>query len=153
MTIRLAVTASDFAAFRDLADEYEASLPPELRHAAWPVERENPGAVYAPPAAVFLAERDGHATGCVVLAPRDEASVVVNKLYVTPSARTGGTGRALMTALIDEASRRGCTRVLLDTHAERLPAAYKLYQTLGFRERDAFSAVDYGCATFMELHL
>jgi len=147
--IRQASASADFDAFRALADEYEESLPETLRHAAWPQERLRPAAAYAPPHAVFLAEIGERAVGCVVLAAHDADSVVVKKLYVTPAARTSGSGRALMNALIDAARKRGCARVLLDTHAEQLPAAYRLYLSLGFRERDEY----YGCATFMELTL
>jgi GNAT superfamily N-acetyltransferase len=150
--IRVASSARDFDAFRALADEYEESLPQELHHEAWPSERLHAAAAYAAPHAVFLAEADGHDAGCVVLWDRQDAAVV-KKLYVTPSARKSGAGRALMLALIDETRRRGYDRVLLDTHAEQLPAAYRLYCSLGFRERDAFDRVDYACATFMELTL
>lgn len=153
MTIRFASTAADFDAFRALADEYEEYLPEELRHAAWPAERLNVSTLYAPPHAVFLAEEDGATIGCVVLYERDDACAIVKKLYVTPRARTGGTGRALMNALIGEARSRGCSRVLLDTHAEQLRAAYALYLSLGFRERACGETVDYACPTFMELPL
>jgi GNAT superfamily N-acetyltransferase len=143
----------DFDVFRALADEYEASLPVELRHGGWPAERLNPRAAYGAPHAVFLAEQDGIAVGCVVLTHRDAHSSIVKKLYVTPGARASGAGRALMHTLIAHARTRGHDRVLLDTHAEQLPAAYRLYCSLGFRERDAYERVDYGCATFMELTL
>jgi GNAT superfamily N-acetyltransferase len=148
-----ASSSDDFGVFRALADEYEESLPHALRHAAWPQERLDVENCYAPPHAVFLAESRERAVGCVVLAANDDESVIVKKLYVTPEARASGGGRALMNALIDEARRRGCARVLLDTHAGELPAAYRLYLSLGFQEREAYAPVDYGCATFMELTL
>jgi putative acetyltransferase len=151
--VRIAASAADFSAFRDLVDEYEASLPEQLRHNSWPAERNDVPAAYAPPHAVFLATGDDRAVGCVVLAPHDDAAAAVKKLYVTPKARVSGSGRALMTALIDEARSRGYERVLLDTHAEELPAAYRLYQSLGFLERTAYVPVDYAGATFMELLL
>ena len=151
--VRIASSAQDFATFRALADTYEASLPEALRHASWPAERVDAAVAYAAPHAVFLAEDGDAAIGCVVLAPHDDDAVIVKKLYVSPDARASGAGRALMLALIGEARTRGCARVLLDTDAERLPAAYRLYQSLGFRERDAYAPVDYGCATFMELIL
>jgi putative acetyltransferase len=151
--VRLASSSDDFDAFRALADEYEESLSEELRHDRWPVERLDPRATYGSPHAVFLAELDGIAVGCVVLAHRDAHSSIVKKLYVTPGARKSGTGRALMHTLIARARTLGQQRVLLDTHAEQLPSAYRLYCSLGFRERDAYERVGYGCATFMELTL
>ena len=46
-----------------------------------------------------------------------------------------------------------CDCVVLDTHAERLPAAYGLYLSLGFSDCDAYGTVDYACPTYMELRL
>jgi GNAT superfamily N-acetyltransferase len=153
MEIRTAISPADFDAFRALADDYEAALPEALRHEAWPAERDDVARHYGAPHTVLLAREGSRDIGCVVMAARDADSVVVKKLYVCPEGRAAGTGRALMDALIAQARERGCARVLLDTHAEELPAAYRLYQRLGFRDRAAYECVDYGCATFMELHL
>jgi ribosomal protein S18 acetylase RimI-like enzyme len=52
-------------------------------------------------------------------------------LYVRPQARGSGLGRALVQAVIDRATARGCRRVELDVNSEN-PAAMALYRSLGF---------------------
>jgi GNAT superfamily N-acetyltransferase len=91
--------------------------------------------------------------GCVALVRHDAAAGVIKKLFVRPRGRGNGAGRALMHAAVEEARRRGCSTLLLDTDRERLGAAYRLYVSLGFRECEPFATVDYRCATFMRLKL
>ena len=57
---------------------------------------------------------------------------VVN-LAVAPSRWSRGTGTALLTALVDEAARRGCTEVLLEVREDN-PRARRLYLREGFTE-------------------
>jgi GNAT superfamily N-acetyltransferase len=52
-------------------------------------------------------------------------------LYVSEEARGSGLGRALVEAVIDRATARGCRRVELDVSSEN-PAALALYLSLGF---------------------
>jgi ribosomal protein S18 acetylase RimI-like enzyme len=54
-------------------------------------------------------------------------------LFVSPDARRGGLGRALVTAAIDRARERGARRIALDT-AERNQAAVTLYRSFGFSD-------------------
>jgi ribosomal-protein-alanine N-acetyltransferase len=60
-----------------------------------------------------------------------QADVVT--LAVDPSRWGRGTGTALLTALVDEAARRGCTEVLLEVRQDN-PRARRLYQREGFTE-------------------
>ena len=60
----------------------------------------------------MVAERGGRVVGWASVAPYDEAheyyaGVGEATLYVDPKARRGGTGRALLIALAEEAERRG----------------------------------------------
>ena len=57
---------------------------------------------------------------------------VVN-LAVAPSRWSRGTGTALLTALVDEAARRGCTEVLLEVREDNARAR-RLYLRQGFAE-------------------
>jgi ribosomal-protein-alanine N-acetyltransferase len=60
-----------------------------------------------------------------------QADVVT--LAVDPARWSRGTGTALLTALVDEAARRGCTEVLLEVREDN-PRARRLYLREGFTE-------------------
>ena len=60
-----------------------------------------------------------------------QADVVT--LAVDPGRWSRGTGTALLTALTDEAARRGCTEVLLEVREDN-PRARRLYLREGFTE-------------------
>jgi ribosomal-protein-alanine N-acetyltransferase len=60
-----------------------------------------------------------------------QADVVT--LAVDPARWGHGTGTALLTALTDEAARRGCTEVLLEVRKDN-PRARRLYLREGFTE-------------------
>ena len=60
-----------------------------------------------------------------------QADVVT--LAVEPARWGRGTGAALLTALVDEAARRGCTEVLLEVREDN-PRARRLYLRQGFAE-------------------
>ena len=55
----------------------------------------------------------------------------VNGLAVDPAQQGRGIGRALITALRDEATRRGAGRLLLEVRADN-PSALSLYAATGF---------------------
>jgi putative acetyltransferase len=149
----LAESLTDFRQFRDLVVEYEESLPDDLRHSEFEREIGDLRGHYGPPGAAFVATVDDVAAGCVALSVLDDSTAVIKKLYVTPAYRTLGLARRLLAALIDYARNRRMTRLVLDTERDRLPAAYALYLSLGFRECEPYGAVDYRCPTFMQLGL
>ena len=60
---------------------------------------------------------------------------VLNDLFVTPSARGTGAGRALLRRVYEDAGREGCAYVALET-AEDNVTAQRLYESEGF-EREA----------------
>ena len=60
-----------------------------------------------------------------------QADVVT--LAVEPARWGRGIGTALLTALVDEAARRGCTEVLLEVREDN-PRARRLYLRHGFAE-------------------
>ena len=60
-----------------------------------------------------------------------QAEVVT--LAVEPARWGRGTGTALLTALVDEAARRGCAEVLLEVREDN-PRARRLYLRQGFAE-------------------
>ncbi len=89
--------------------------------------------VFMPPAgACFVARIAGEPVGMVMLKSHGAGTGEMNRMYVRETARGHGLGRALCTALIDEARRLGLRRIVLDAlyrHREALP----LYESVGFR--------------------
>jgi GNAT superfamily N-acetyltransferase len=138
--------------FRRLIREYQAWLPEDLRVPNLDVEVEQLTERYGTDGLLLAYERD-RPVGCVVLSRRDPETAEIKRLYVEPSARGTGVGRALAKAAIDRARTAGHKRIVLDTHRSRLEAAYALYRALGFEECDAYGEADYACPTFLALSL
>lgn len=57
----------------------------------------------------------------------------IQTIALAETARGRGTGRALLVALLDQASLRGVRNVFLDVRADN-PVAQRLYASEGFRE-------------------
>ncbi len=147
-----AQTTAQFERLHELLLEYERSLPPDLRHGAVSDPAVLPKA-YGESNAAFLALLDGAAAGCIALTALEAPTAVMKRLYVKPAYRHFGIARALVAALIAFARERGYRRVVLDTDRERLNAAYRLYESLGFSDCEPYAAVDYANPTYMELRL
>jgi GNAT superfamily N-acetyltransferase len=152
VVVERAEDASGFRALRELLSEYERELPADLRHGSVP-RLEEVERAYAAGNAAFLARSDRTYSGCVAVTMLDPQTAILQRLYVRPAYRGRGAARALAMAAIGFARDSGCNRIVLDTEAERLSAAYALYRSIGFRECDPYGAVDYRCPTFMELRL
>lgn len=85
-------------------------------------------AEYGPPhGAAFLADK----VGFVGVRRFDDGIAELKRMYVQPSARGQGLGRALAEAAVDAARRLGYRRVRLDT-LSTMEAAVGLYRSLGF---------------------
>ena len=141
-TIEAVSDARATHALEVLVEEYERSLPADLRHGSR--DREFDGA--------FLARFDGRYGGCVAITVSGDLAIL-KRLYVRPEYRGHGAARALTLAAIDFARQKQCERVVLDTEAQRLNAAYELYRSLGFKECEPYGPVDYANPTYMELRL
>jgi GNAT superfamily N-acetyltransferase len=150
--IRRVSDESDFERLYDLFVEYEADLPPELRHGVVPAM---PGlrATYTGKSAAFMALSEGEAMGCVAVRELGPDTALLLRLFVRPARRGLGAARLLTKAAIAHARESGCRRIVLDTNREQLEPAYRLYQSLGFVECEPFAEVAYEFPTFMELLL
>jgi putative acetyltransferase len=147
-SIRSAETPADIASARHLFGEYAASLGVDLCFQGFAGELAGlPGDYATPRGCLLLARRGGVDVGCVALRPvhdtaRDAADAPsdvgeIKRLYVRPSARGGGLGRALIEAVIEHARAIGYREIRLDTLAT-MGEARALYASLGFRECEPY---------------
>ena len=81
--------------------------------------------------AFLVATVDGEVVGCGAVRRLNDTDAEIKRMYVTPSSRGHGTGRALLAALEGEARSLGATRLVLET-GERLFEAVALYERSGF---------------------
>jgi len=108
---------------------------------------------YTPPAGCLLVARDdGAAVACVGLRRLDAATCEMKRLYVRPSHRGLGLGRALADAVISEARLVGYVRMRLDTLPSMSEAAV-LYERLGFRDIEPYAENPVPGARFLQLDL
>lgn len=81
--------------------------------------------------AFMIAHLDDMPVGCGAVRRLDEATAEIKRMYVDPSVRGRGIGRALVEALEREARVLGVTRIVLET-GTRLAPAIKLYEAMGY---------------------
>lgn len=99
--------------------------------------------VVPPKGRTFAAEdREGERLGMVFLRPSGLSAMEIKRLYVVPSARGSGAGRALVEAAVDASREAGARALRLDT-TRNLTAAISLYQRMGFAFRDPYPESDH----------
>ncbi|HEY6137231.1 MAG TPA: GNAT family N-acetyltransferase [Thermoanaerobaculia bacterium] len=138
--------ARDLGVVRELFLEYAASLGVDLGFQNFDDELAHLGEFYE---CIFVA---GDAGGCVALRRIDERICEMKRLYVRPTARGRGLGRALAEAVIAEARRRGYERMRLDT-LPQMRAAMALYEELGFTDIAPYRFNPVEGSRFLELRL
>ena len=99
-----------------------------------------PGATHFSLSASQVADGDGafliayigdEAVACGAVRRLDETTAELKRMYVDPSVRGRGIGRALVEALEREALHLGATRIVLET-GTRLASAIRLYERAGY---------------------
>lgn len=97
---------------------------------------------FAPPEGrLIIAEFDAQKAGSVALRKIGENIGEVKRMYVKPQFRRKGIGRALLQAIIDEASKIGYSKIQLDT-PYFATAAQSLYREFGFQETSPYPESD-----------
>lgn len=130
---------------RDVATllrEYAATLPVDLAYQGFEEEVTGLPGMYGAPSGALLIARDtaGCSLGCVaVRAIAPPGCCEMKRLFVSPLARGLGLGRALMNAIVSQATRLGYREMRLDT-LPTMTAAIAMYRRAGFREIDAYYA-------------
>ena len=125
---------ADIAGCRVLFEEYQRGLGVDLCFQDFARELATLPGDYAPPRGRLLIARDGaEPVGCVALRPLGAVECEMKRMYVRPSHRGSGLGRALAERIVAEARSIGYRRIKLDT-LPRLAAAIALYESMGFAE-------------------
>jgi GNAT superfamily N-acetyltransferase len=81
--------------------------------------------------AFLVAYLDNVAVGCGAVRRLDQETAEIKRMYVDPSVRGQGIGRAVVEGLEREARLLGATRIVLET-GTRLAPAIKLYEAMGY---------------------
>ena len=151
--ILVAHAEPDLSEVRHLFSEYIEALPFELTFQDYERELVDFPAEYSPPAGRLLLARHGNeAAGCVGLRKLEPAICEMKRLYVRPSFRGLGLGKALAVAIIEAAREIGYQRMRLDT-VPAMTEAIALYRSLGFRDIPPYRFNPIDGATYMELDL
>ena len=94
-----------------------------------------------PDGRLMLAFLDNNACGIGCLKSINEEIGEVKRMYVNPSVRRVGAGRALLQSLIDEARKTGYKKIRLDS-PKFMEAAHALYRSFGFKDIPAYPEVE-----------
>ena len=129
-----ASNSEEIAVVRALFLEYQSLLGVDLSFQDFEAEvRDLPGS-YAPPRGrLLLATHEEEPVGCVALHEAGWPRGEMKRLFVRPEARGLGAGRALVAAVLAEASAIGFAEIVLDT-LPSMAEAQRLYEHFGFRD-------------------
>ncbi len=147
--IRKPSGAQDLAAIRNLFKCYADWLGVDLEFQSFDKEMRNFPHAYC---ALLMAVTESDVVGAVALKPLAEQTCEMKRLYCKPEARGEGVGRALATQIIAQAKSQGFERMRLDTLAS-LKIARRLYESLGFRQIEAYYDSPLDDVIYMELDL
>jgi GNAT superfamily N-acetyltransferase len=104
------------------------------------VERDvaNIGKFEPPDGRILLAFEEGTAVGIACMQRIGPGVAEVKRMYVRPSSRRGGLGRALLERIIDAATSAGYASIRLDS-PDFMGAAHALYRSSGFADTKPYA--------------
>jgi GNAT superfamily N-acetyltransferase len=85
----------------------------------------------------LLGRWGGQVAGIACIKQLSDEIGEVKRMYVRPAVRRRGVGRALLSALLDEARAIGYRRVRLDS-TRFMVEAHALYRSCGFHETEPY---------------
>jgi putative acetyltransferase len=143
------VGAADADALRAIFREYFSWLGPD---ACVPDPEAELAALPGGYDAILLARDGEEIAGCVALRPLEDGACEMKRLYVRPTTRGSGGGRALVEAATVRARELGYATMRLDT-LPTMDAARALYRSLGFRPIERYNDNPIEGVLFFELEL
>jgi ribosomal protein S18 acetylase RimI-like enzyme len=148
-----AVSKKEIQKVRELFYEYAQSLGFNLDFQDFQKELDNlPGDYKEPTGKLFLANYGSKLVGCIALRKISINICEMKRLYVKPSFRHKGIGKALANHIIRYAREFGYKIMRLDTINSMIEANW-LYKKLGFKEISPYRYNPIKGATFFELLL
>jgi ribosomal protein S18 acetylase RimI-like enzyme len=142
-------TASDLDEVRAVFREYANSLGVDLGFQDFEHELATLGEYYL---AIFVAREDGEIAGTIALRDLGDRICEMKRLFVRPAFRGRDLGRMLAQHVIAEARTQGFRAMRLDT-LPSMRTAMALYESLGFRDIEAYRFNPIDGSRFMELRL
>ncbi len=94
-----------------------------------------------PDGRLMLAFIDGKVCGIGCLKSINDEIGEIKRMYVDPSFRKIGAGRAILRSLLDAARERGYKKVRLDS-PKFMEAAHALYRSFGFKDIPVYDEVE-----------
>lgn len=153
MKVDKVTSESDLREARALFIEYASSLGFDLSFQGFDEEIARlPGEYSQPDGCILLAYEGSDVAGCVALRKLADGVCEMKRMYVRPTFRSKGIGRALALELIHIARNSGYERMRLDT-MPFMHEAIELYRRLGFRKIEEYRYNPLEGALFMELLL
>ena len=89
----------------------------------------------------MLAFMDNKACGVGCLKSLNEDIAEVKRMYVDPSFRKIGAGRAILQSIINAAKEKGYKKIRLDS-PKFMEAAHSLYRSFGFKDIPVYPEVE-----------
>ncbi len=152
-TIKMAVTAADFAVAQTLIAAYVQWLGMDLAFQQFDKEMDSLPQMYnAQHGGLFIAYRLQQAVGVAGLRQFSAAEGEVKRMFVQTDCRGMRIGQLLLSACIDAAKKLGYHSVKLDT-IDTMKPAIQLYTANGFVEIKAYRHNPHEAAKYFELQL
>jgi len=149
-----ALTQKDIDEAKSLFIEYAESLNFDLCFQGFDEELKTLPGKYSPPGGfILLAKVNNNFAGCIALRDIGENMCEMKRLYVKPEFRGLGLGKILCDKLIEKSRKIGYEKMRLDTIADKMKSAIKLYITYGFYQIPAYYHNPQEGVVYMEMKL